>query len=185
VDGDVKKNYICHYCTSNRPNFTLARSAIRFNNVAKAAIYELKYHKETYVGKYTASLAIKTIENEYKSIIFDYVTFIPLHKKRLIQRTFNQSKVLAKYIAKGINVNMASDLLIRSRYTNTQTLLNFKERRKNITGAFRATNISKFKNKTILLVDDVMTTGATVNECSKVLKQAGALDVYVITVARG
>jgi len=163
----------------------MARSAIRFDAIAKKAIYELKYNKETYVARDLAQLALQTIEEEYKNVIFDYVTCIPLHKRRIRQRTFNQSRVLAQYIAKVLKVNMAPDLLIRTKYTNTQTLLNFQERKKNISGAFKATNISKLENKTILLVDDVMTTGATVNECSKALKKAGALNVYVITVARG
>ncbi len=185
VDGDVRKNYTCQYCNQRNPHFLMARSAIRFDGVAKKTIYELKYNKETYVGKYLAQLAFHTIENEYENVIFDYVTYIPLHKRKTKQRTFNQSKLIAQYIAKMLKVNLAADLLIRSKYTNTQTLLNFQERRKNISGAFKAANISKLENKTILLVDDVMTTGATVNECSKVLKTAGALNVYVITVARG
>jgi len=185
VDGDVRQSYTCHYCNHRRPHFSMARSAIRFDAIAKKAIYELKYNKETYVGKNLAELAVQTVEQEYKNVIFDYITYIPLHKRRVRQRTFNQSKVIAQYIAKMLQVNMAPDLLIRSKYTNTQTLLNFQQRKKNISGAFKATNIPKLENKTILLVDDVMTTGATVNECSKTLKKAGALNVYVITVARG
>ncbi|MDA3797485.1 MAG: ComF family protein [Kiritimatiellae bacterium] len=185
IFGDVNPNYLCHYCTSKKPHFEKARSAIRFNNIIKNAIYELKYGNGTYIGKYISEFAVQTIKEEYPKILFDYVTFVPLHKKRERQRTYNQSQILAKYIAKKLKIPLASDLVIRARYTNTQTLLNFKERSQNISGAFEALNELKLKNKTILLVDDVMTTGATVNECSKALKKGGALQVYVITVARG
>lgn len=167
------------------PHFEKARSAIRFNNIIKSAIYELKYGNGTYIGKYLSEFAVQTIKEKYQNIIFDYVTFVPLHKKRERQRTYNQSQIIAKYIAKTLRIQLSSDLVIRARYTSTQTLLNFRERSQNLSGAFEAMNELKLKNKTILLVDDVMTTGATVNECAKALREGGALQVYVITIARG
>ncbi|HPA25457.1 MAG TPA: ComF family protein [bacterium] len=108
---------------------------------------------------------------------------VPLHKKRLTWRGFNQAELLVNVLAQKLNMKTEDGFLKRIKNTQAQAKLNSKKRAKNIVNAFV---VSKdVRGQEILLVDDVITTGATMNECAKVLKQAGAKTVYGLTVARG
>lgn len=185
VNGEISISYKCQYCTSFKPDFTKARSVFRFRCAISKAIYALKYHKSTYIAAPLAEMAVASIKEHYNDIIFDLVTYVPLHNKKFRKRTYNQAAIIATHISKKIHVPLAGDLITRVRDTGTQTKLNFYERKKNMYQAFQTVNAKKLRHKTILLVDDVMTTGATVNACAKALKKGGALDVYVITIARG
>jgi len=115
----------------------------------------------------------------------DFVVPVPLHPVKLRERQFNQSEVLAAYLAKKLNKKIVKDRLKRIKYTMPQTELKREQRLKNVNGAFRAKRDSNFEDKTILLVDDVLTTGATLNECAKALKDAGAKRVIAFALARG
>jgi ComF family protein len=110
---------------------------------------------------------------------------IPLHIKRLKWRGFNQTEELAKELSEYWDIPLISDCLIRNKETPPQTELNNKEREKNIKGVFLIKNSKKIKKKKILLIDDVYTTGATMEEASKVLKEAGAEKIIGIAIARG
>ena len=111
---------------------------------------------------------------------------MPLHNKRLRERRFNQSALLAKEIAVRSGRLYIPDLLQRTRHTIPQQGLNYKERGKNVHGAFgvNKNHLQTIKSKTILLIDDVFTSGATLNECARVMKKAKAAAVNVLTVAR-
>ena len=115
----------------------------------------------------------------------DVVIPVPLHEKRLRKREFNQSALIAKYLAASQGITVMLDCLVKIRDTMPQVGLSSRERRKNIKGAFAINNRPLISGKDIVLVDDVVTTGATVRECSKVLKKAGARNIYVITLAHG
>jgi ComF family protein len=109
---------------------------------------------------------------------------VPLHRRRLAKRGFNQSLFLAKYAAEGLSIPLSLDGLVRVRDTRPQVDLDPAEREENVKGAFAVERPEEFKDKRVLLLDDVYTTGATVRECAKVIKKAGADAVYVLTVAR-
>ena len=109
---------------------------------------------------------------------------VPLHRTRLKERGFNQSLLLAKGIAKIYNLPMDYLNLKRIRATTPQVKLKGKDRIKNVSGAFAVQNGNAFKDKQVLLIDDVYTTGATITECSKTLKKAGAKDIKCLTLAR-
>lgn len=110
---------------------------------------------------------------------------VPLHKSRLKERGFNQSEELSKELVRVLGGELLTDALIKVRPTKAQVDLSRKEREKNIIGAIKCVRPESIKNKKILLVDDVFTTGATVEECSKTLKEAGAKEVWAVLVARG
>lgn len=114
----------------------------------------------------------------------DIILPVPLHPKRLRWRGFNQALVLARVIGRRWQIPVDPFILVRSRETPPQTQLSEKERRKNVRGAFSLNSRKTVKGRIILLVDDVYTSGATVNECSRVLRRAGAKEVYVLTLAR-
>lgn len=124
------------------------------------------------------------------NILFNFsqiiVMPVPLSKKRLRWRGFNQSELLATEFAKHFSLNLNSSDLIRSRHTKPQTKLKEIERKENVKNCFAVVgNGGDLKNKIILLIDDVVTTGSTLNECAKVLKQAGAREVWGLAVAKG
>lgn len=140
-------------------------------------LHGLKYRYITELSQYLSDLGIdffKTFEREK----FDFVVPVPLSKKRKLQRGFNQSELLARAISQEFGWALDTQTLIRWRHTRPQVGLNAAERWQNVQGIFSLTNQEKFKNKTILLVDDVVTTGATMRECAKLLKQSGAKAVF-------
>jgi ComF family protein len=114
----------------------------------------------------------------------DVIVPVPLHKIRLDERGYNQSELLARELSYRLNIFM-SKALRRVRNTTTQTALHKEERIENVKGAFKVTYKDTIVGKNVLLVDDVLTTGATLDECAKVLKENGAKDVYVATIATG
>ncbi|MCK4520843.1 ComF family protein [Candidatus Parcubacteria bacterium] len=109
---------------------------------------------------------------------------VPLDRKKIKMRGFNQSEEIAKQLSQVLKIPLARQGLITIKETQSQTELSKKQRKENIKNAFACKNIEEIKNKKILLIDDVFTTGATLEECAKVLKSAGAKEVWGITVAR-
>jgi len=172
--------HMCGECIKKKPRFSMARSIAEYNGVLLDAIHRFKYNAKTSLAKPLALLMAEKLPlNSYNVIVP-----VPLHKKRLKERGFNQSLLLAKEISRKQNVPVDYLNLKRLRYTEPQINLKGEERLKNIKDAFAVENARVFKNQKILLIDDVYTTGATVVECSKVLKKAGAKGVFVLTLAR-
>lgn len=113
---------------------------------------------------------------------FDYVVPVPLSKKRKLIRGYNQSEIIAQHISQALGWQLNTTGLVRKIHTHPQVGLNSQQRLENVRNIFGINNKIDFKNKTILLVDDVITTGATMRECAKILKQAGAKEIYGIVV---
>jgi ComF family protein len=144
--------------------------AFEFNEVFRLLIHNIKYQKMPRLGKQVGELASGTFRAKLESLQGNPVLPIPLHLVRKKEREYNQSS----YIARGIFENhlpvLTEDLLIRNRYTASQTRLNRMKRRQNVKDAFSLTDRDMLQNETVLLVDDVVTTGATMNECARLLK---------------
>lgn len=147
-------------------------------------IHEFKYNNKDYLGLSLSKLMIDFIkEYNLPMDLIDFVIPIPLHTTRLRQREFNQAQILSNHIASEFNKNVLSDGLKRIRNTKTQTELEETKRFLNIQGSFLLNENQDVKNKNILLVDDVLTTGATASEAARVLKNGGANIVFVLTLA--
>ncbi|MFA5411169.1 MAG: ComF family protein [Candidatus Omnitrophota bacterium] len=175
---------ICPDCVKKALHFDRAFSPCRYEGVAKALIHELKYKNKDYLAEALSSLMIEFIR-EYR-LPMDYLDFIvpvPLHKTRLREREFNQAEVLSKYIAAEFKKDLLPGALNRLRLTRTQTELAHHERFLNVKGSFSAAKGTEIKGKNILLIDDVLTTGATSSEAAYALKDAGAGVVFVLTLA--
>lgn len=146
-------------------------------------IHALKYDKKFLIGKFLGKNLGGEFSNQLKNWNIDLIVPIPLHQLKKAERGYNQSYYIAKGISNACKINLSSSAVKRVRFTQSQTTMTLKEREENIDGAFKVRETSDVKSKTILLVDDVMTTGATINECGKVLLQAGANKIYAATVA--
>ncbi|MBP7137519.1 MAG: ComF family protein [Syntrophaceae bacterium] len=164
--------------------FDFARAAVAYEGIILDAIHRFKYGRDLTAG---AALAGLLADFDFAGIdfsAFDAMIPVPLHVRRLRERRFNQSLVLARALGKKHGVAVDFSLLKRRRFTLTQTGLNKSQRDKNISGAFAANHPDKIRGGSFLLVDDVYTTGATLNECAKTLVEAGAKRVAAMTAAR-
>jgi ComF family protein len=122
--------------------------------------------------------------NRYPSKSFDLTVPVPMHPIRFIKRGFNQSALIARCLSKRLDIPISFDTLIKKRNTKPQSTLDKRERSENLKGSFAVKNNSRINDKRVLLVDDVITTSSTVNECSKTLIEAGARSVRVFSFCR-
>jgi ComF family protein len=175
---------ICPRCLRNKSHFDRAFSPCVYTGVVKELIHAFKYNGKEYLGRPLSRLMIEFIR-EYSLPIKDleFIVPIPLHKARLREREFNQAKILSEHLGKEFDKPVLDKLLVRNRHTRTQTELEENERLLNVKGSFTLNGRADLRGKNILLVDDVLTTGATSSEAAYALKQAGANIVFVLTLA--
>ena len=185
VAGSVEHSYSCFLCSRNQPAFDFSRSAVRYEGAAGTALRALKYHHAVWLVHDLMTLLYACTCAEYPHVVFDAVCAVPLFPSRRRERGFNQSALLAASLAKKMRIPFGARWVRRIRATPTQTGLTAPQRTANVCGAFRKGLFARFDGKRILLIDDVMTTGATVNACASALKEGGAESVHVMTVARG
>jgi len=185
VSGRIDHSYICHFCSDVNPAFSIARSAAHYAGPIAEMLKALKYRKATWLVPDLASMLSALVYQHIEVDEIDAVTFVPLHHTRRREREYNQSALLARDLARIIDKPYMNRIIYRHRKTTSQTSLTARERISNVRNSFRYRNRSWLQGRRILLVDDVMTTGATVNECAKTLKKGGASKVYVVAVARG
>jgi len=171
----------CLSCRKDAPHYDQALAAGLFEGPLREAIHVYKYRPVRSLGK---PLSLWMAGQVRVTIPLDMAMPVPLHKKRLRQRGFNQALLLAHGVSERFKMPLNYDNLVRSRYTRPQVELSGRERAENVRGAFSLIHPAGVCEKRILLIDDVFTTGSTMNECAKVLKDAGAVSVTVFTLAR-
>jgi ComF family protein len=179
--GDT--DHLCGTCMTKEPPFDVARSCGVYGGTLLAAIHLFKYHHRTYLAPVLCGLLTHIEWGDFGPAGYDVIVPVPLHRKRLYERGFNQALLLSREIGRLWGIPTDDSGLIRKRWTVPQIQLVPKEREKNVRGAFAVVGDS-LSGKRVLLVDDVYTTGATVSECARVLKRAGAERVGVFTLAR-
>lgn len=185
VEGRVDDAFVCYHCAESEPHFDRARSVARYRGVVQDVLRQFKYREGLWLRRDLAGLLEACVTAHYEADGIDAVTFVPLYPSRRRERGFNQAEVLAAALARRLRKPLLRRGLVRARPTRTQTNLTAPQRASNVRGAFETRGVRRLAGRSILLVDDVMTTGATVNECSRALKEGGAARVYVVTVARG
>lgn len=173
----------CHDCGTHLHRYDQARSFGEYRGALKKLIYVYKYRGHRELAPIFGELLRKTLaEQNWFSV--DCIVPTPLHPKRLKERGFNQALLLANQIGGPLKIPVSQGLR-RVKNTKHQTLLDKYQREKNLEGAFDVIRKREFAGKTVLLIDDVYTTGATSDACAMVLKESGARSVNVLTIARG
>lgn len=146
-------------------------------------IHSLKYEKKFLVGKHLGMLLAEMRAATISEWQIDYIIPVPLHRLKIAERGYNQSYYISKGIGRKFNIPVINNLVRRIKYTQSQTKLTREERENNLSGAFRVHAADKIKSKNILIVDDVITTGATTNECARILISAGTGKIFAASVA--
>ncbi len=179
-----EKSPLCPQCTKHTPSFDQAISATMYNNTMKRLIHLFKYKNKTSLKKFLCDLIshfIQTYRFDLNS--FDFIVAVPLHPSKFRERQYNQSQVLAGELSRRFGIPELKNNLLRCRTTKTQALLHEKERWTNMNDAFRIRRPSEILKKKILVVDDLLTTGATACEAARACKQAGANFVGILTLS--
>ncbi len=176
----------CYNCKKHPYYFTKAISAVEYQGIIKEAIYKYKYGNRPYMYKALGPILVQAIRaSDIDTNDIDIIVPVPLHRMKIIKRGFNQSELLAKYISDVLDIPLSVNNLIRHKRTLRQNNLDRLDRRSNIKNAFVIKKKEEFAGRRVILVDDIFTTGATTDECSKVLVQEGAKDIIVVTLATG
>jgi len=182
LEFSVDEATLCGECLREHPPYSRARSAFVYNDASRLLILKLKFQDETFLAPIFGGWLSKT-GAELVSVS-DAIIPVPLHYWRMLGRRYNQSLLLARALSNASGLTLLDHGLKRTRHTKQQVGMSRTERQKNVKGAFSVTDKEAVKGKTILLIDDVMTTGATLNACTQTLLKAGASQVNVLTLAR-
>lgn len=157
----------------------------QYTGMVKESLIRFKfYSKPSYYRTYARLIAdklVKTIDIKQYNLVLS----VPLHKHKEFSRGYNQAHLIARALAKELKLPERSGLLKRYRYTEAQSLLDKQKRNQNVKGAFTVISPKKLEGRSVLLVDDILTTGSTLEECGRMLKQAGVQKVTAVVVATG
>jgi competence protein ComFC len=183
--GAISQPFECANCRDANLQFSHARSAVFARETVLDVIHRYKYQRAFWFEPFLAELLISRAAPELARVEWDKIIPVPLHPTKQREREFNQAERLARHLSRATGVPLCTSLVRRVLATRTQTLLSREERRANVRGAFRIRGSQRLNGDRIVLVDDVLTTGATTSACAKTLLTAGASEVCVWTVARG
>jgi len=202
---ELAESLICGQCKNYSDKVDRISSYGVYDGVLKEAIQLFKYGRNIFTGERLSSLALEAFERRFSRLDFDFIVPVPLHRSRLRWREFNQALILSEKIKDEYKIPITYDLLKRRKKTKSQTELTVDQRIDNMKNAFTLSRSGRsflsllfpkvnpsrkskegmdLKGKKVLLVDDVLTTGITTNECAKVLKAAGVVFIGVVTVAK-
>lgn len=175
---------LCAACIETEPAFDTARAAVVYGDASRQMILDFKYGDRLHAADTFLPWLVRAGGEMLAET--DIILPVPLHRRRLWQRRFNQSALLAQKLARACGKTYMPEGLVRRRHTLPQKGLSRKERHQNVKNAFAVhpSAQARLTGKAVMLIDDVFTSGATLNECARILKKAGAGKVFVLTVAR-
>lgn len=182
--SDYQNDLICSECRENKKFFKKSISLALYQDEFKDIIHHFKFYNKPYLANFLGEKLFNLIslEADYQNI--DVIIPVPLQKNRERQRGYNQSLLISNVIGKHLKLKVLKNNLKRKGNNPPQSNLSYKERKENIRNCFYIKDSQAIKDKKILLIDDVFTTGSTVNECARILRHAGAKEVLVATLAR-
>jgi ComF family protein len=177
------ENHPCGACVTHRKYFTMARALGAYEGSLQEAIHRWKYEGKTYLTPFFVEWMVERLKDYWGRDSLGLLIPVPLHPQRLRERGFNQALLLVKELSRRTGIPYRKTILQKKKATLPQVNLSGAEREKGLKGAFQVIGKKELEGKSILLIDDVYTTGATVNECSKVLRRGGVKRVDVLTLA--
>ena len=183
-EGAIIGQFTCANCSHRTIHFDAAVAAYRSRGIVREIIHDFKYGRQIYLRHLVSHWLCAALNDpRLRGHRFDVIVPVPLHPARKRERGFNQASLLAESLA--VRVSIPSRYVLeRIRYTTTQTALDRTERMENLHNAFRLRKNANVRGLHVLLIDDVLTTGSTLNECARILKAAGAISVHAATAAR-
>ena len=186
-EGAITTPFECVNCHEVQLFFTYSRSAVEARGVMRDIVHRYKYNRGLWFEPFISELLADAARARLSLEQWDMIVPVPLHPTKLAEREFNQAERLARCLSGVIGLPVAPKALVRVKATATQTAMTRAERAENVRGAFAAHEkwARVVEGNRVVLVDDVFTTGATTNACAKVLREAGASEVCVWTLARG
>lgn len=184
-EGDITASFVCTNCHELKLHFTSARSAVVAKSIVLEVIHRFKYSRALWFENFLADLLVREAAPALRGQRWDLIVPVPLHPLKEREREFNQSALLARHLSRAANIPCDEKILRRPKPTVTQTHLSRDKRAANMKSAFAVRPGMKLSGRRIVLIDDVLTTGATTNDCARALRDAGAEEVCVWTVARG
>jgi len=184
-EGEITTPFECHNCRGVELHFEFARAAVIFRGLVSEVIHRYKYQGAVWFEPFLAELLVGRAAPELGAGQWDMIVPVPLHPLKKRDREFNQAERLACWLSSATGLPVERELLKRTVPTRTQTQLTRAERAANVARAFTFRPGRKLQGERIVLLDDVLTTGATTNACAKLLRRNGSGGVCVWTVARG
>lgn len=175
---------VCHDCKAEKIYFIKNISVCEYKDNVKEAILKMKFtYLQIWIARELGKILANSIKEQYGDIRFDMIVPVPISQINFTKRRFNQALEIALPISRAINIPVNDKVLKKIRHTKQQSSLGHKERKANVKGAYKVFHPDEICDKIILLIDDVYTTGSTINECAKTLKKAGAMSIYTATFA--
>jgi ComF family protein len=190
----INERYTCRKCTNiieyyhekvdiyakQEEKCDMVISAISYDGFIKDKVLQYKFRNAKYLAPSFADILLPKVDKYCAG--FDFIIAVPISSKRLRERGYNQSDLIAKYLSRFAKIQYKKDILVKIKNNLRQSELNLNERKENVKDAYSIKNIEVIKGKKIILVDDIYTTGATLNECAKLLKGVGAQKIIGITL---
>jgi ComF family protein len=183
--GELTTPFECANCAEIELHFSYGRAAVRATGMVLDLIHRWKYQRALWLEPFLARLLIQQVSLHVVAHDWDLIVPVPLHREKLLEREFNQAEHLACRLGQALQLPVCRSAVKRIAATPTQTKLTRAARNENMRRAFAPAITEPVRGRRVMLVDDVLTTGATTNACARVLRQAGAAEVCVWTLARG
>lgn len=195
ICGKLEQDTICSRCYNElkieakienykNKSFNEHLYIFKYEGKVRSLIIDYKFSDKPYLSNFFTKMIIKNEKICRKIKNYDIIIPVPIHKRRKCERGYNQSEVIANQLAKNLRIELIADCLIKQKNTVAQSTLTKKQREENVKQVYKIQNEQKIQNKKIILLDDIYTTGATAEECSKILKQNGAKEILVLTIAK-
>lgn len=170
-------------CDGEPRHYERCVSPFVYTKAARSGIHRLKFQSGTSSAAYFGSFMAMTVRREYRGENIDLVTCVPMHRDDLQRRGYNQSALLSEAIGKSLEMPVYTNILLKRRHNNAQHTLTSNDRRANVFDVFEVGRAYLIKGKNVLLCDDVITTGNTLDECARIMLEAGANKVFCVTAA--
>ena len=184
--GAIDTHFVCGYCKDLKFHFSRTYAVCRAEGVVRTCIHRFKYSREIYFARHLEEWFVEgAVRWAIDWSLVDALVPVPLYSRKLREREFNQAEYLARALSRAVGKPVLNGHLRRDRDTGTQTKLDARHRAENLRDAFSCRQGEALEGKRLVLVDDVFTTGATVDGCAKVLRRAGVAEVWVLVLARG